>query len=123
IQMHQALKTYPDAKFLFADFQYMTTDSSKSTLFYWTSDSRDIVETYFTNILETTFIESGRILPKSNDDNNSYWIITSYQVNGVKSTKISENMHVPRTHGSVCNELAPHSSEEYKCISISLVKA
>ena len=123
IQMRQAIKTYPNAKFLFEDFQYMTTDSSKSTLYYWTLDSRDAVAAYFTKTLETTFFESGRVLPEAGNNNSDYWLITSYQLNGVKLTKATENMHLPRTHTSVCDMLASHSSDDFKCISISLIKA
>jgi hypothetical protein len=123
IQLRQAIKTYPNAKFLFEDFQYMTTSSSKSTLYYWTSDARDIVAAYFTKTLETTFLESGRVLPETSNYNDDYWFITSYQLNGVKLTKATETIYFPRTHSSVCDTLAPHSSDEFKCISISLVNA
>jgi hypothetical protein len=123
IQMHLAIKSYPSAKLLFETSRIAPADLDIETLFYWTQDSRDSVETYFTKTFQSTFVESGKVMPESKD--NDYWVITSYQLNGVRPTLADANVNIypPRTHGEVCEWWAPRFSDEFKCISISLVSA
>jgi len=112
IILHQAIKPYPSATFLFEEFVGLNPIADEYTLFYWTPDSRDAVENYFKTVLSTTFAQS---------DERDNWIIASYQLNGVKPTPYSSQSI--KTHPMVCNTWADRRSEEFKCISISLLRA
>lgn len=112
LSLRQAIKPYPQASFLFEDMADVNTGEVEYTDFYWTSDARDTVENYYESALSSAFVEAN-----ISDD----WIITSYQLNGVKPTANPESY--PATHNALCSPGVPHDSDAFQCISISLVRA
>lgn len=104
-QVRSSLHPYPSSQLLFEDQARYGADIAQRSLYYWSADSLNDVQRYYSTIF-----------PPFDSGSTKRWLITAFNFDGTKTNTINKSSLLD--HESFCNFRQP-----YECITLALIEA